>query len=316
MSTPSDPLAAADPLLDRRLRWARALMAEGDAAAAAGLLADTVAQAPSLLAGWFLLGEARRAAGDDDGAVAAFRTALAQDPQDRLGAGLQLARLGAAPAATAMSATYVRTLFDQYADRFDAALRDNLGYRGPELLHDAVLRAAALRGRATRFGFGLDLGCGTGLAAPLFAPLTEELAGIDLSPAMLAKAQALGLYARLEAAEMGAALAATEPGRCDLVIAADALCYVAELGPLFAAARAALAADGLFAFTLETPGSDEGGDGVLLRETLRFAHPRRGVSDALAAAGLATVLMEEASTRTEKRRPVPGLVVVATPDAG
>ncbi len=309
---PTDPLApSGDPVLDRRLDWARALMADGDAAAAADLLADTVAEAPGLVAGWFLLGEARLAAGETEGAVAAFRAAAERDPQDRLGAGLRLARMGAAPAAGAMSAAYVRTLFDQYADRFDGALRDGLAYRGPELLYDAVLRGAALRGRPARFGYALDLGCGTGLAAPLFASLVAQLDGIDLSPAMLAKARALGLYARLEAQEMGAALAAVPPESCELIIAADALCYVADLGPLFAAARAALAPGGLFAFTLETPGPGEPSEGVLLRETLRFAHPAALVAQALAEAGLDAVLLEAASTRTEKRRPVPGLVGVA-----
>ncbi|MFG1375563.1 methyltransferase domain-containing protein [Xanthobacter autotrophicus] len=295
-----------DPVLDRRLDWARAFLAEGDASACAELLAETVADAPHFAAAWFLLGEARAALADRDGAAQAFARVRALDSDDVLGAGLHLARLGTAPAEGAMSAAYVRTLFDQYADRFDTALRDKLAYRGPELLFEALTRAASARGRTLAFAEGLDLGCGTGLAGVLFAQVVERLAGVDLSPAMLEKAAALNLYARLEAGEMGAALEAVPDASLDLVLAADALCYVADLAPILRAARRALRADGLFAFTLET----HEGDGVILRDTLRYAHGAGHVRALAQAAGFAIVLLEPASTRAEKGVPVPGLIGV------
>ena len=299
-------VSSGDPVLDRRLDWARALLAEGDAAAAADLLAETVMAAPHFAAAWFLLGEARVVLADRDGAAEAFARVCALDPDDVLGAGLHLARLGAAPSEGAMSAAYVRTLFDQYADRFDTALRDKLAYRGPELLFEALARAVATRGRKLVFAEGLDLGCGTGLAGVLFAPVVGRLAGVDLSPAMLEKAAALGVYSGLQAGEMGAALEAVPEARLDLVLAADALCYVADLAPIFRAARRALRAEGLFAFTLET----HEGEGVILRDTLRYAHGIGYVRALAEAAGLAVVLLEEASTRAEKGVPVPGLVCV------
>src|ERR1700691_1047985 len=77
------------------------------------------------------------ARGDLPGAVAAFEQARDADPEDYHGARLQLARLGAAEAAPAMTETYVRRLFDQYAERYDAALTERLGYRGPALLRQA-----------------------------------------------------------------------------------------------------------------------------------------------------------------------------------
>lgn len=298
--------SSGDPVLDRRLDWARAFLAEQDFSAAAELLAETVGDAPHFAAAWFLLGEARAALGETADAAEAFTHARALDPDDALGAGLHLARLGGASAEGAMSAAYVRTLFDQYADRFDTALREKLAYRGPELLFDAVGRACAARGRAPAFAAGIDLGCGTGLAGVLFAPITGRLTGVDLSPAMLEKAAALGLYAALEAGEMGAVLEGAPDGSLDLVLAADALCYVGDLAPIFRAARRALSADGLFAFTLET----HGGEGVLLRDTLRYAHAAAQVRTLAAEAGFVPVLMEEASTRSEKGVPVPGLVCV------
>ncbi|MEP9351029.1 methyltransferase domain-containing protein [Xanthobacter sp. KR7-225] len=205
-----------------------------------------------------------------------------------------------------MSAAYVRALFDQYAGRFDAALRTRLAYRGPECLAAALEAACAAGSRPLRFARALDLGCGTGLAAPLLAPWVDRLEGVDLSPAMLAQAARLGLYAELREAEMGADLAAAEAGVYDLIAGADALCYVAELGQILGAARRALAPGGLMAVTLET----HDGAGVILRDTLRFAHARAHLEAAAQAAGLAVVVLEAASTRTEKSAPVPGLVAV------
>ena len=68
-----------------------------------------------------------------------------------------------------------------------------------------------------------------------------------------------------------------------------------------------LAPGGLVAFTVET----HDGDGIILRDTLRYAHGETHVRAALAAAGLSLVSLEYAATRTEKGVPVPGLIVVA-----
>ncbi len=295
-----------DPALDRRLDWARADLEAGDAAAAAELMADTVEQAPGFAAAWFLLGEARVAAGDPAGAVAAFQAVRELDAADPLGAGLRLAQMGAGPAEGAMSPEFVRTLFDQYAPRFDQALRENLAYRGPEVLAAAVSAACTNLGRPGRFGRALDLGCGTGLTAPLFKPMVDGLEGVDLSPAMVERARALGLYDGLAVGEMAAALAAVPPASLDLVLAADALCYVGDLAPVFRAAATALAPAGLWAFTVET----HDGAGFFLRETLRYAHSAELLRQLAAEAGLRVHLLEARSTRTEKGVPVAGLVAV------
>ena len=69
---------------------------------------------------------------------------------------------------------------------------------------------------------------------------------------------------------------------------------------------------GLFAFTVET----HDGDGVLLRETLRYAHGEDHVRAALAGGGARlSSASTAASSRREKSIPVPGLVVVAAKPA-
>ena len=53
------------------------------------------------------------------------------------------------------------------------------------------------------------------------------------------------------------------------------------------------------------------GGGMILRDTLRYAHGEEHVRAALDEAKLALVSLARASTRNEKNVPVPGLVVVA-----
>lgn len=301
------PLAASgDPALDRRLEWARAFAEAGEREVAIEVLSDLVAQAPHFAAAWFLLAEVREAAGDAAGAAVAYGEARARLPGDPLGAGLRLARLGAAPEMAAMTPDYVRVLFDQYAGCFEESLRGRLSYRGPELLADALDAACRRLGRPMHFSRALDLGCGTGLAAPLLAAVADRVEGVDLSPAMLGQAEQLGLYACLHAGEMICVLARMEPGAFDLILAADVLCYVADLAALFAAVALALARDGLFAVTLET----HEGEGLILRETLRYAHGPALLAEAAQACGLGIVSLDAASARTENGVPVPGLVAV------
>ncbi len=299
-------LSSGNLIADRRFEWARDLEAKGDLAGAADLLTQALELAPDYASAWFALGELREKLSDRDGAVAAFRKAAQADRQDRHGASLHLIRLGALPA-TAMPAGYVRALFDGYALAFDRALNDGLGYRAPELLLRAV--QAARPGERMKFGSALDLGCGTGLAGAAFRPCCDWLVGVDLSPAMLAQARAKGLYDRLIEGELLGFLGqeAAVKARYHLILAADVFVYLDDLKPVLKAAAPVLAPSGLIAFSLET----HGGDGVILRETLRYAHGAAHVSAALDAAGLNLISLDSAATRTEKNVPVPGLIVVA-----
>src|ERR1700722_4221582 len=197
--TETGPLfvSSGDLIADRRYKWALDHAARGDLPGAADILAQTVELAPRFATAWFALGAIRDRLGDHDGAVVAFRQARDADPEDYHGARLQLARLRAGDAAPAMTETYVRRLFDQYAGRYDAALIERLDYRGPALLRAAVGAVVCPAGLPMRFGSVLDLGCGTGLAGAAFRPLADWLVGVDLSPAMTAQAETKKLYDRL-----------------------------------------------------------------------------------------------------------------------
>jgi predicted TPR repeat methyltransferase len=299
-------LSSGDLIADRRFEFARDLQLKGDLGAAADLLTQAVELAPNFAAAWFTLGEIRLKLGEKDAAIAAFRKARAADSDDRHGAALWLMRLGA-DQLSAMPRGYVQSLFDQYAPRFEAALLGDLDYRAPQLLFKAVLSARHAVKKPAFFKRAIDLGCGTGLGAAAFAKEVDHFIGIDLSPRMLEQARATGLYAELEVADMVEGLRARGDASADLLLAADALCYAAELAPVLAQARRVLVSGGLLAFTLET----HDGDGIVIGEGLRYAHGKKYVRDNIAASGLVLSQLEEASPRTEDNAPVRGLVVVA-----
>lgn len=296
-------LSSGDLIADRRYDFARDLHQRGDLPAAADLLQQAVELAPRFASAWFALGEIQKQIGERDAAIKAFRKAREADPQDRHGAALRLMQLGAEPL-SAMPAGYVQSLFDQYAPRFEEALLNDLRYRGPSLLFKAVLAAK----KPAFFKRGIDLGCGTGLGAAAFAKNVDRFIGVDLSPRMIEKARASGLYAELEVADMVAGLAGKRDAGADFILAADAMVYVADLTPVLEQAYRVLAPGGLLAFTTER----HAGDGVILGDGLRYAHGTEYVRAAVGDAGLKLAHLEEASPRDEGNAPVPGLVVVAS----
>jgi predicted TPR repeat methyltransferase len=299
-------LSSGDLIADRRFDFARDFQFRGDLTAAADLMAQAVELAPRFASAWFALGELRDKLGERNGAIDAYRQACESDPEDRHGAKLRLMRLGALELSE-MSPDYVRTLFDQYAPRFEKALVGDLNYRGPEILLKAVLSIFHDAGRPAYFKRAVDLGCGTGLAAREFAANVGEFIGVDLSPGMIEEARATGRYARLDVADMVQGLNAEPDAGVDLVLAADAVNYLRDLAPLMTEAARVLRPGGILAFTTET----HGGAGVVLGAGLRYCHAPDYVRDQITAAGLELCSLTSASTRTEHREPVPGLVAVA-----
>lgn len=295
-----------DLVADRRLAYAEGLANAGDLSAAIEVLSGALERVPGWAAGWFRLGEWHAAMGDSNAAAEAWEAAVRADPADVLGAGLKRDLARAATAGGAMPAAFVETLFDQYAERFDAALVERLDYRVPGLLAGAIDRVCPGR----RFAHAMDLGCGTGLMGAAIRDRVDRLAGVDISAAMLAQAQAKGLYERLDKADLGAL--PVEARAYDLILAADVFAYLGGLEQILGWCAASLAPGGLVAFSVEA------GEGArpVLRESRRFAHSPAYLAEVLAAAGLPVLAMQPAVLRKDRGEDIHGLVVLAAaPDA-
>ena len=202
----------------------------------------------------------------------------------------------------ALPPAYVARLFNDYAPRFDVHLIKNLGYRAPALIADGLSAAAPDR----RFASALDFGCGTGLMGEALRDRVDHLTGVDLAPGMIAKARQRGAYDELKVGDAVAMLTSEPRGTFDLIVAADALVYIGDLAPLFAAVGMALTPDGLFAFSVETCEGDE----FRLEPTMRFAHGRLYVETKAREAGLRPLLIRSESTRREAGADAPGLICV------
>lgn len=305
--------SSGDERLDRRYAWAEAALKDGDPQAAIDILDQTLAEHYGFTAAWHLYGLAQEALGHNEEAATAWRQCLDLDPNDHVGAKLDLARIGALPAEQATSENFSGALFDGYAERFDSHLVDTLQYQAPALLKDALARHCKQVGRPFQFETALDLGCGTGLMGETIRVEVAFLAGCDLSPRMIAKAQAktregdVPLYDKLATAGLTAFLASRPDNSADLVIAADVFVYLGDLAPCFHQSARVLKAGGLLAFTVQS----HAGEGIAVGQDRRFAHAEGWIREALVEAGLKPVLEEPRSTRIDRGQPVPGLIMVA-----
>ncbi|MBT2323619.1 tetratricopeptide repeat protein [Variovorax paradoxus] len=255
---------------------------------------------PSLAQAWSNRGSILREMKRNQEAAAAFVQAMAHGADPELHQ-YYLASVSDEPVPATAPSHYVETLFDDYAEQFDAHLVGTLGYRA----HDTLARHLAGLGRGL-FRSGLDLGCGTGLCAPLLKPMAQRLTGVDLSRQMMDKAQALGLYDRLVHADIVDHLRSTGE-HYDLITAADVFIYVGELAPVFAALDKVMDADGIFCFSAECA-ADERADFELL-PSLRYAHSERYLRGLAAQHGFDVVQLIRAPIREDQRETIQGMFV-------
>ncbi len=293
-----------DLVVDRRFDYAQALAARGDFGAAADLLEQAIVMFP----GWpplsFHLGECLRQAGREKEAVAAFERYLDLDPQDHMGASVKLTILGAAPVPDSLPEPYVRSLFDDYAARFDQALIETLDYKTPWQIRDLLLKTEPER----RYPALLDLGCGTGLAAEAIKGSFDVAVGVDLSQGMIFEAEQKAIYAELHVDSLEHFL--SENTRTyDLVISADVLVYIGALEEVIAGMARAALPGGLVAFSVQRL---EEGDFILGADH-RFSHSLAYIRSCLDKAGLELRAFEEGRLRKDGDRDIIGFTVLAAP---
>ena len=244
-------------------------------------------------------------AGDVAGAAAAYRQALAIDPDDHGGVGVRLAAMGQGAAPAQAPAAYVATLFDQHAEVFDGILVDQLEYAVP-----MMARAMAQRRGLGPFDRMLDLGCGTGLAAEAFEDASSHRTGVDLAEGMIEVSDEKELFDDLYVADAVRFVAETDEN-WDLIVATDVLPYLGDVGPLFRGVAARLTPGGAFFFSTETLVETEVDDWIV-NPHHRYAHRQSYIEAALRQSGMALVEAEGIMVRREEGASIPGGLMLAT----
>lgn len=204
---------------------------------------------------------------------------------------------------------YVSTVFDLYADNFDAHLTEKLRYNAPAQLVGLLTKHTT----PDAVWDALDLGCGTGLVGLAMATHIKSLVGIDLSPKMLDKARARQLYQRLECADVLAAMQKEQASSYDAIVAADVFIYIGKIDDVIREAKRLLRPDGLLAFSIEVlenePGTEQE-QAYRLESTGRYSQAL-GYLDKLASDnGFAVVDMVPCAIRTEGETPVNGCLAL------
>ncbi|PRC93053.1 tetratricopeptide repeat protein [Solimicrobium silvestre] len=177
-----------------------------------------------------------------------------------------LAALGVGAPPSAPPTTYVKELFDHYAEHFDVHLVDVLKYEMPQIVATAIEKYR-MRDQLD----SLDLGCGTGLCGSYLRPYSRTLTGVDLSQKMLDKASQLKHYDQLICTEITEFLS-EKIDNFDLVCAADVLVYIGDLSGVFSRVHQALRSGGLFCFSVEEAAEEIQGHDFILKATNRYAH--------------------------------------------
>ena len=255
---------------------------------------------------WYSLGEIAQCAGRRAEARVAYEKYLEFHPEDAEIRHLVVALRDEAPPPRAPNDT-IQHIYRHFAATYESQMRDDLKYQGPERIQDAIRSVMGDRsGLAV-----LDLGCGSGLSGVALKPWAAHMAGVDLSPEMIALASARGIYDRLEVAEITEWLDRTTES-FDLAVACDCLIYFGDLELIARLAAKRLKPGGAFVMSMERGERYP----FQLTDSGRYTHHPGHVREVAAAAGLRVASLEEAFLRMEYGVEVTGLFAALKKDGG
>jgi predicted TPR repeat methyltransferase len=196
----------------------------------------------------------------------------------------------------------IQQLYSRFSSFYEKNMLGDLDYQAPARLAE-LLEAELGDLRDLQV---LDLGCGTGLGGRVLRPRARSLAGIDLSPEMIAHAQATGLYDTLEVAEITGWLSKVKDPLFFLIAACDTLIYFGDLRQVLVPAALRLIPGGWIAFTVEKSETIP----FRLTDSGRYQHSRAHIVEAAADAGLVVQHLSEGLLRYEYSEEVRGWIVL------
>lgn len=203
--------------------------------------------------------------------------------------------------------TYLKKLFDGFAETFDEILRE-LNYRVPEFIAGAL--KSSLKIKLFKKRRILDLGCGTGLcteALQTYFP-NEEFYGVDVSEKMLNQADTKGIYKQLFLDDIMNFLQNNNE-LYHAIVAGDVLTYMGELKPLFNQLINAVKFGGFLCFSISKNTFNQ--DNYYLTPSGRFVHSLAYVKRILKYCGFEVLSAQEQVLRNEGVKGVEGYIILA-----
>ncbi|MCW5583124.1 MAG: tetratricopeptide repeat protein [Gammaproteobacteria bacterium] len=191
---------------------------------------------------------------------------------------------------------YIRSLFDSYADYYDAHMTQYLNYQVPVLMYQLANEKANLMAKKWDI---LDLGCGTGLCGERFKPDARFLVGVDICEKMLMVAAKI--YDDLIHADILSFLN-TQTQTYDIILAGDVLVYYGDLSTVFSAVSNILRLNGIFVFNVEVGGPRN----YEMTKSGRFAHSKNYLESLIVDNKFDILSYQSISIRTQDKRIVPG----------
>lgn len=316
-----------------RIAFARALTATGDTKGGVEAAREAAHLASGTLDAVMAFGDALAADANLTAAIAEYQRAARIDPNasephesiarlwaevgewdkamdaldraESLGADGQtlMQAIRVARGAPRLPGTFVRHLFDQFSADYDERMISRLGYAAPAILRDL---AGMYWGPKPVPHGTLDIGCGTGLSGKAFSDVARPLVGVDLSPKMLAAAEATGIYAELVEADIEAWLEACAPNRFETILAADVFVYLGDLSKIFAGVAKVLKPNGVFLFTVEKSDVAD----FELGDRRRYRHSETYLRRLAADHGLEPASLIDATLRFDAGKPIQGLAAL------
>jgi predicted TPR repeat methyltransferase len=248
--------------------------------------------------------------GEKENARTHFEEALRLQPENKTAMHM-LRALQGIPSNEGAPFEYTRALFDQYAYTYDEHVKNKLQYHVPFLLRQAMTPFVSKEDNPWTV---LDLGCGTGLCAPLFADIADKLIGVDLSPNMIQVAKQQGGYYKLHVMDIATYLKHHQT-EFELIIAADVFVYFGALEEIFALVFKALKPSAFFTFSIERLEDAEATAHpeqsiFQLRDTGRYAHHLEYIHELCQQIGFTIQVEKPEVLRYQEDRPVLGNIFV------
>ena len=256
------------------------------------------------------LGNIYRDAGSINAAIINYKKAVNIDPQNQYLRHLLAAITGDSPSRATDS--YVATMFDDYAVKFESSLINQLNYQMPKVIFKQLKKFAHVDDK--KFDI-LDLGCGTGLAGLELIGIAKSLVGVDLSENMLTEAKRKNIYSKLIKDEISRMLEIEPRNSFDIVVSSDVFVYIGDLEKTFKYIYDILRTGGLFSYSVEglfssTLDGEKDLPNFKLNMTARYSHSLRYLNELCESSKFTLLDQRVEAIRTDKGEPIMGYVTL------